>query len=129
MKIFVNGTFDILHVGHLRLLNFAKAQGSHLTIGIDSDRRVKQLKGPTRPINTVDERMEMLYNLSCVDSVKVFDSDEDLIALIADCDIMVKGSDYKGRPIVGEDVCKQILFFDRIDEYSTTGKIQRIISG
>lgn len=128
MKVFVNGTFDLLHVGHVRLLNFAKQQGSYLTVGIDSDRRVKQLKGAARPIYTVDERMEILYNLSCVDSVKVFDTDDDLIALIRECDVMVKGSDYRGKPIVGQDVCKHIMFFDRIHEYSTTDKIQRIIN-
>ena len=128
MKIFVNGTFDLLHVGHIRLLNYAATMGE-LTVGIDSDRRVRELKGMARPVNTVDERMEILYNLRCVGHVKVFDSDEDLIALIKQCDIMVKGSDYKGKPIVGEQHCKHIMFFDRINEYSTTKKIQRIVSG
>ena len=129
MKVFVNGTFDLLHVGHIRLLNFAAEQGNELTVGIDSDRRVKELKGLARPIFSVDERKEILYNLRCVGHVKVFDSDEELIDLIRQCDVMVKGSDYRGKPIVGEDVCKRIIFFDRIDEYSSTKKIQRIIGG
>lgn len=127
MKIFVNGTFDVLHLGHLALLEFAKSLGDELTVAIDSDARVKQLKGESRPINTQVERGTLLASLRSVDKVFVFDTDEDLINLIKKCDIMVKGSDYKGKPIVGEEVCPEIVFFDRINGYSTTEKIQSII--
>lgn len=128
-KIFVNGSFDILHVGHIRLLTHAKSLGSVLLVAIDTDRRIKELKGSTRPINTQLERIEMLTALRSVDQVKTFDSDDELIDIIKtyNPDIMVKGSDYKGQPIVGSDYCKEIVFFDRIDEYSTTKKIQDII--
>jgi len=126
--VFVNGTFDILHVGHIELLRFAKSHGDRLVVGIDSDDRVKSLKGPQRPINREYERFLILSQLKPVDSVIIFDSDGELIDLIRDCDIMVKGSDYIGKPIVGESVCKKIIFFDRINEYSTTNKIQDIIS-
>lgn len=128
IKVFVNGTFDILHYGHLQLLTYAKSLGTHLTVGIDSDRRVKELKGPERPVNSTFERGLLLLGLRVVDDVKVFDTDAELVSLIQQCDIMVKGSDYIGRPIVGEDVCKRIIFFERINGYSTTEKIQSIIN-
>jgi D-beta-D-heptose 7-phosphate kinase/D-beta-D-heptose 1-phosphate adenosyltransferase len=125
-KIFVNGTFDILHTGHLELLAYARSLGDFLHVGIDSDRRVKELKGSSRPINNQQERKTMLEALRYVDSVHIFDSDNDLCALIADCDVMVKGDDYQGQPIVGQEVCKQIIFFKKINGYSTTQKISDI---
>lgn len=130
MKIFVNGTFDIVHSGHIELLNYARSLGDHLVVAIDTDRRVQELKGPSRPINTQLERVLLLNNLKAVDSVCTFDSDAELEKIISDYapDIMVKGGDYKDRPIVGAKYCKQIVFFDRIDEYSTTKKIQDIVS-
>lgn len=125
VKVFVNGTFDILHTGHLKLLAYAKSLGE-VTVGIDSDVRVRSLKGSSRPINNQQERTEMLMALKYVDRVVVFNTDKELVDLVCECDIMVKGSDYKGKRIVGQDVCKQIIFFDRIDGFSTTAKIQDI---
>ena len=126
--VFVNGTFDIIHPGHLALLNFARLQGDRLVVGIDSDRRVQELKGPTRPINNQNERRLLLECLRCVDQVEIFDTDAELIDLIAKSSIMVKGSDYRGQPIVGQDVCPQIVFFERNNDYSSTEKIQSIIN-
>ena len=125
-RIVVNGTFDILHSGHLALLNHARSLGDYLVVAIDSDRRVQELKGPSRPINTQTERQELLENLRAVDEVKIFDSDQELVDIVKDCAIMVKGSDYKGKYIVGEDNIAQIIFFNRIDGFSTTEKIQHI---
>ena len=127
-KVFVNGTFDIIHLGHLAMLNFAKSLGDYLVVAIDTDERVKKLKGPTRPINNVIERKTLLENLKCVDEVQIFDTDQELIDIISKCDIMVKGGDYKTKPIIGIEVCKNIVLFDRLDEYSTTEKIQSIIN-
>jgi rfaE bifunctional protein nucleotidyltransferase chain/domain len=126
-KIFVNGTFDILHPGHIALLNFAKSLGGHLTVAIDSDDRVRSLKGSTRPINTQNERKYMLQNIKAVDAVVIFENDYQLTELVSACDVMVKGSDYKGKRIIGESVCPEIVFFDIDDDYSTTKKIQSII--
>ena len=127
-KIFVNGTFDILHTGHIALLDYAKSLGDKLTVGIDSNERVRMLKGSSRPINSELERSTLLNALKSVDEVFVFDTDIDLINLIQECDVMVKGSDYKGKHIVGQDICKEIVFFERLNGYSTTEKIQHIIN-
>jgi D-beta-D-heptose 7-phosphate kinase/D-beta-D-heptose 1-phosphate adenosyltransferase len=127
--VFVNGTFDILHPGHIALLNYAKSLGNYLTVGIDSDARIKKLKGSDRPVNSQEERKILLENLKAVDEVKIFNSDQELIDLVSQCDIMVKGSDYINRKIIGVDVCPQLVFFDRIHGYSTTEKIQSIVAG
>ena len=125
-RIIVNGTFDILHSGHLALLTYARSLGDHLVVAIDSDRRVKELKGVSRPVNTQAERQELLSNLRSVDEVRIFDSDPELVDIIAECAIMVKGSDYRNQPIIGSEVCSSIVFFERIDGFSTTEKIQSI---
>ena len=126
MNIFVNGTFDILHTGHLKLLEYAKSLGTHLTVAIDGDDRVKSLKGSSRPINNQYDRQYMLYMLKPVDNVVIFHTDQQLVEMVADCDIMVKGADYRHQRVIGESVCKRIVYFDRVDEYSTTATIQRI---
>ena len=127
-QIVVNGTFDILHRGHIELLEYAKSLGDHLLVCIDTDERVSELKGPSRPINNQNDRKYMLESLQCVDSVTTFSSDHELEQILAQyqADIMVKGSDYQGRPIVGAELCKQIIFYERVPNYSTTQTIRRI---
>lgn len=130
-KILVNGTFDILHLGHLRLLSYAKGfPDSFVYVLIDSDKRVKELKGTNRPINTEYERSTLLFSLKYVDRVDIFDTDNELIDLIKSYapDIMIKGSDYKNKHVIGADHCKEIIFYDRLEKYSSTEKIQRIIN-
>ena len=126
-RVVVNGTFDILHSGHLALLNHARSLGDRLTVAIDSDQRVKRLKGSSRPINTELERQEMLANLRAVDEVKIFETDQDLIDIVSQADVMVMGSEYRDQSIIGRTYCKELVFFDRIDGYSTTKKIQDIV--
>ena len=128
MKIIVNGTFDILHRGHIELLEYAKGLGEFLLVCIDTDRRVTELKGEGRPINNQADRAFMLQGLKCVDAVWTFDSEEDLerICEMYQPDIMVKGSDYEGKRIVGAKYCKEIKFVKLVDGYSTTNIIQRI---
>ena len=129
MKIFVNGTFDILHRGHLELLNFAKGLGDFLMVGIDTDDRVKEKKGSTRPIHNQEERKFFLENLKSVDEVKFFSSDQELEELIKSFqpDIMVVGSDWKGKSVIGSYYASKLIFFDRIGDYATTKIIQDII--
>jgi len=128
MKIIVNGTFDILHRGHVELLEYAKGLGEFLLVCIDTDRRVTELKGEGRPINNQADRAFMLQGLKCVDAVWTFDSEEDLerICKMYQPNIMVKGSDYEGKRIVGAKYCKEIKFVKLVDGYSTTNIIQRI---
>ena len=126
--IFVNGTFDVLHPGHVQLLNYAKSFGDTLTVGIDSDRRVAEKKGPSRPIYNIKDRSFMLQNLKSVDYVVVFDSDEELEHCLKTIrpDIMVVGSDWKGKSVIGSMYSAELKFFDRIEEYATTKTIQSI---
>ncbi len=128
-KIFVNGTFDVLHRGHLLLLNYAKNLGDVLYVAIDSDERVKERKGLSRPINSLDERLFMLENLKAVDYVMSFSNDGSLESLvkIIKPDIMIVGSDWKNKPVIGSQYAKELKFFDRIDGYSSTKTIQSII--
>jgi len=129
-RVVVNGTFDILHPGHLALLNHAKSLGVFLLVCIDTDRRVRELKGDARPVNSESYRKTLLLNMKAVDQVELFDSDEELIEILKayQPDIMVKGSDYKDQHIVGKSYCKSIEFFERIHEYSTTNTIQDIVN-
>lgn len=128
-KIIVNGSFDILHLGHLRLLEYAKSwPNSYVYVLIDSDRRIRELKGPTRPVHSEHERASFLAALKSVDRVDIFDSDEELETMIKNYapDVMVKGSDYKGKPIIGEQFCGEVRFHDRLEKYSTTNTIKKI---
>lgn len=130
MRIVVNGSFDVVHVGHISLLQYARSYpNSYVYVLIDSDRRIKELKGSSRPINNEYERATLLAELKCVDRVDIFDTDQELIDYIKNYspDLMIKGSDYIGKPIIGAEFCKEIKFYDRIDKYSSTKKIQSII--
>ena len=127
--IFVNGTFDLLHPGHVSLLTWAKSLGDYLVVGIDTDDRVREKKGSTRPIYNQTDRGIMLVSLSAVDEVRYFDSDESLENLVKEVkpDIIVVGSDWKGKTIIGSYYAAELKFFDRIEEYATTKTIQCII--
>jgi D-beta-D-heptose 7-phosphate kinase/D-beta-D-heptose 1-phosphate adenosyltransferase len=129
-KIFVNGTFDILHKGHLELLNYAKSKGDILYVAIDTDQRVKEKKGESRPINNQNDRAEFLINLKSVDYVVLFNTDEELEYLVKSIepDIMVVGSDWIGKTVIGSEHAKELKFFNRLDGYSTTGTIERIVN-
>lgn len=128
--VFVNGTFDILHPGHIQLLNTARSLGDYLIVAIDSDERVRQLKGPSRPINTEQDRKLMLENLKAVSEVMIFNSDKELEMMVNECSpvVMMVGSDWRGKTIVGGQYAKHIEYFERIDEYSSTKTIQDIIN-
>jgi rfaE bifunctional protein nucleotidyltransferase chain/domain len=111
------------------MLNYAKSLGDFLLVAIDTDRRVKELKGEQRPINSQWDRMFMLDNLRAVDSVRFFDNKEQLIEIMKQYapDIYVKGSDWKrDRPSTAEQYCKEVIYYDRVGDYSTTNIIQRI---
>jgi rfaE bifunctional protein nucleotidyltransferase chain/domain len=122
IKIWTNGCFDILHRGHIELFKYAKSLGDELMVGVDSDRKVKRDKGLSRPANNLEDRMEMLKALKYIDRVVHFDSSDELECLIKtyNPDIIVVGSDWEGKRVIGELYAKEVKFFHRIEEYSTT---------
>ena len=122
IKVWTNGCFDVLHRGHIELFKFAKSQGKHLVVGLDSDEKVKRDKGSDRPFNTFEDRKEVLLSIRYIDDVWYFDSRNGLVELIKKYqpDVMVIGSDWKGRDVVGEELVDKVKFFDRVGDYSTT---------
>lgn len=135
MKIvFSNGVFDLLHVGHLRLLHFARNQGEWLVVAINSDASARRLKGANRPIVTAEERREALFALRCVDDVQVFDEDtpEALIAQLRP-DVLVKGPACKGTDIPGAELVEswggQVIVPEWPIQNSTTQIVDRLQQG
>ena len=126
--VMVNGTFDVLHPGHIALLNTARSYGDYLIVAIDTDRRVRELKGEQRPINNQNDRRIMLSALKSVDIVELFDSKEELIKLMKRYkpDVYVKGSDWKGKSVEAANYCENVIYYDRVGNYSTTNIIQSI---
>ena len=124
--VFVNGCFDILHRGHIELFKYAKSLGDYLIVGIDQDVRVRKLKGNSRPFNCERDRKFVLESIKYINQVESFDSEEDLIDLIKFelPDIMVVGSDYKGKKVIGAEYCKKLIFFDRLPKYSTSSILE-----
>ena len=125
--IFTNGCFDILHIGHIKYLEKAKSYGDILILGLNSDDSVQKLKGENRPINTQIDRAYILASIEVVDYVVIFEDETplDLIKLIQP-DVLVKGGDYVGEKIVGQDVAKELKIVEFIDDKSTTKTIERI---
>ncbi len=125
-RVWVNGCFDILHRGHFELFQFAKSLGDKLIVGIDSDEKVAKAKGPGRPHNTLEDRKFALESIRHIDLVETFDTRQGLIDLVAKFkpDVMVVGSDWKGKEVVGSEYAGEVVFFDRIGDYSTTEVIE-----
>lgn len=131
--VFTNGCFDILHIGHTRYLYSARDLGDFLLVAVNSDRSVRAIKGPERPINPENARVEMLAALGCVDMVIIFD-EEDPLQVIKQLkpDILVKGGDWKEDQIVGSEVVKKaggrVISLPFVDGASTTGIIKKILN-
>lgn len=125
LKIWVNGTFDVIHRGHIELLRYASKLGQ-VRVGLDYDERVKNLKGNSRPINTWNDRRFLIESLVFVNSVVGFGSDEELENEIKNWNpkYVIVGSDYKDKKVIGSQYCEQVLFFDRIGNYSSTNIIR-----
>ncbi len=129
--VFTNGVFDLIHVGHLRYLQRARALGDSLIVGLNSDRSVRGIKGPDRPITPEDERAEIVGALSCVDAVVIFDEEtpHPLIAALQP-DVLVKGADWPADAIVGRDVVEarggRVVRVPVEAGHSTSALIERI---
>jgi len=124
--VFTNGCFDILHIGHIRCLKEAKSLGDVLVVGVNSDRSVARIK-PERPVNSQDQRAEVLASLEMVDYVTVFNEETpyELIKLLRP-DILVKGGDWKKEEIIGSDIAKETYSLPYIKGVSTSGIIEKI---
>jgi D-beta-D-heptose 7-phosphate kinase/D-beta-D-heptose 1-phosphate adenosyltransferase len=120
-KVWINGCFDVLHYGHFKLIDYAKSLGD-LVIGIDSDERIRQMKGDGRPFHTEGQRVFNLMQIRDVDKIVVFDSDDSLRnhLKIYQPDIFVIGDEYMYKPIIGGENAKEIKFFGKLDGFSTT---------
>jgi len=120
--VFVNGCFDILHRGHIELFVYARSLGDRLIVAIDSDEKVQADKGATRPFNSLEDRRYVLSRLRDIDEVLDFKTAKELEDLIFSIkpDIMVVGSDWKGKSIIGGQHAGKIEYFERIEGYSTT---------
>ena len=125
--VFTNGCFDILHVGHVKYLEVAKSYGDVLILGLNADSSVRKLKGPTRPINSQDDRAYILASLESVDYVVIFEEETpyELIKLIKP-HVLVKGGDYEGKEVVGQDIADELKLVQFVDGKSTTNTIKRI---
>jgi len=129
--VFTNGVFDLLHPGHVRYLQRARALGGALVVGLNSDASVRRNKGPERPINAETERAEVLAALDCVDAVVIFDEDTPAeIVRACQPDILVKGADWPEDQIVGRDTVEarggRVVRVAVEPGHSTTGMIERI---
>lgn len=124
--VFTNGCFDIIHIGHIRYLREARTFGDLLVVGINSDRSVSIIK-PDRPVNSQDQRAEVLASLEMVDYVTIFDEETpyELIKSVQP-DVLVKGGDWKKEDIIGSDIAKETHSLPYIEGISTTGIIEKI---
>lgn len=129
--VFTNGCFDLLHPGHIRSLEAARALGDVLVVGINSDDSVRALKGPHRPVIPERERAEILASLECVDAVTIFSepTPQNLIASLLP-DVLVKGGDWPGDQIIGrpevEAAGGRVARIDTVPGYSTSALLQKI---
>jgi len=125
--VFTNGCFDLLHVGHIKYLEKAKNLGDILILGLNSDSSVERLKGKGRPITKQNDRAYILASLQIVDYLVIFEEDTpyELIKIIKP-DILVKGGDYNGKDVVGQDIAKELVILDFITGKSTSKTIKRI---
>ena len=128
IKVWVNGTFDIVHLGHIQLLKKAAELGDFLIVGLDGDRRVTELKGEQRPINNLVSRITLLESIKYVDRVVTFDSDEQLETLIKTMRpaIMVIGEEYRGKRIIGSEYVGEIVYFPQMEGFSSTHIINKL---
>jgi rfaE bifunctional protein nucleotidyltransferase chain/domain len=129
--VFTNGVFDLLHPGHVRYLQDARALGDALIVAVNSDRSVRANKGPERPVNPEDERAEVLLALGCVDATVIFDEEtpHGIISRLQP-DVLVKGADWGPDNIVGRDIVElrggKVVRVQLAEGYSTTDLIKRV---
>lgn len=128
-RVWLNGTFDVLHYGHIHLFQHARNlyPNTIVRVGLDTDERIRQMKGSTRPINTLDHRIKFLQSIRYIDEVVTFGTDDELRAQMAAFNphIMVIGDDYRNRTIIGEEHVGRVVYVERYGGLSST----KIING
>ena len=126
--VWTNGCFDVLHRGHIELFKYAKSLGDYLVVGLDDDARVRASKGDNRPINNLEDRIEMLRSIKYIDDVVWFGHDDELDTqvLLSGAEVMVVGSDYKDKKVIGSRHVKEVKFFDRVGGHSTTKMVEKL---
>jgi rfaE bifunctional protein nucleotidyltransferase chain/domain len=129
--VFTNGVFDLLHPGHIRYLQEARREGDALIVGVNSDRSVREIKGPERPITPDAERAEILAALACVDAVFIFDeADPGRVIERLQPDVLAKGADWAADRIIGRDVVEarggRVVRIPLAEGYSSSAIIKKI---
>jgi len=121
IKVWVNGTFDILHRGHIEMIQFASTLGV-LRVGVDFDDRVRSIKGLSRPFNIWEDRVYFLNQIKGVDSVVGFGSEDELKEQIKNwgTNILVVGEEYKDKNVIGGELVDEVIFFKKVKNFSTT---------
>jgi D-beta-D-heptose 7-phosphate kinase/D-beta-D-heptose 1-phosphate adenosyltransferase len=126
--VFTNGVFDIIHPGHIKLLKMSKSFGDILIVALNSDNSVKKIKGSSRPIMPLEDRIEIISSIMYVDLVVSFEEDTpyEIIKFLKP-DVLVKGGDYRLDNVVGREIVKEVKLVDYVSTYSTTNVIKRIL--
>tara|TARA_Y100000593_G_scaffold31500_1_gene62097 strand:- start:513 stop:911 length:399 start_codon:yes stop_codon:yes gene_type:complete len=126
--VWTNGTFDILHPGHIQLFKVAKELGDMVIVGTDTDEKIKKDKGFDRPINDLCYRVAMLEAIKYIDAVHTFDTRSELEGLIQmyNPDILLIGDDWRNGDVVGREFAKEVRFLPRVGGYASSNTIKRI---
>ena len=126
--VWTNGTFDILHPGHIELFKVARSLGDKVIVATDTDEKIKKDKGDHRPINDLSYRVAMLEAIKYIDAVHTFDTRSELEGLIQmyNPDILLIGDDWRNGDVVGREFAKEVRFFPRVGGYASSNTIKRI---
>ena len=128
-NIWINGCFDVLHTGHIKLFRRARQMGMRVIVGVDTDERIRQAKGENRPVNDLHNRIDFLRSIKYIDMIHSFATDEELSNIIKDYlpRYMLIGDDYKDKAFTGDDLGIPIHYLDRSHGWSTT-KFKKLIA-
>lgn len=123
--VWLNGTFDVLHMGHIKLFEYARSLDGEVHVGVDTDERIRSMKGDGRPVNNLWNRVDFLNSIKYIDKVHIFGSDEELTMTIKDLSPkwMVIGNDYVGKKIIGREHIGQVIFLPRYQGLSSSAII------
>ena len=126
-NIWLNGCFDVLHMGHIKLFQRARQMGMRVLVGIDTDERITSAKGEGRPVNNLKDRVEFLRSIKYIDEVVVFNTDEELSNTIKEYAprYMLIGDDYKDKEIIGSKWIKEIIYVPHYQRLSSSAIINR----